>query len=47
MVFLCCTFQICFVLQEAYLQLKCRYHRRALNNDIGNFMVCHFYLIDN
>ena len=31
-----------FALQEAYLQFKCRQHRGALNNDIGNFMASHF-----
>ena len=36
-----------FALQEAILQFKHRQHRRAFSNDLGNFMVFHFYPIGN
>ena len=36
-----------FMLQEVYLQFRLNYHRGALNNNVGNFMVSHFYPIGN
>ena len=36
-----------FAIQKAYLKFEHRQHRAALYNDIGNFMVPHFYPIGN
>ena len=45
--FLCFISQIWLCITRSLFTVNHREHRGALNNDIGNCMVSHFYPIDN